>query len=169
VAKKPVCYNRAPFDGKSCSCSLSNFLVRIAVFGGVLSVDGGELPGGAMTFYDETLYGRDDEMDEFGDGGAYGESPEEIIEEEEEEEEEEAGVPVVRETVSVVEVEEPMAPAKPAGGGGGTRKPAKKAAKKKPAKKAAKKKPAKKAAKKKPAKKAAKKKKSAKKKGGRRR
>jgi hypothetical protein len=29
-----------------------------------------------MTFYDNTLYGRDDEMDEFGDGGAYGESPE---------------------------------------------------------------------------------------------
>ena len=30
-----------------------------------------------MTFYDETLYGRDEEMDEYGDSGAYGESLEE--------------------------------------------------------------------------------------------
>ena len=72
-----------------------------------------------MTFYDETLYGRDDEMDEFGDSGAYGESPEEILEEEEEEEEEEAGLPEIRESVAVIEVEEPEpAPPKPAGGGG---------------------------------------------------
>ena len=35
----------------------------------------------------ETLYLRDDEMDEFGDSGAYGESLEEDYEEEEEEEE----------------------------------------------------------------------------------
>ena len=39
-----------------------------------------------MTF-DETLYARDDEMDEFGDSGAYGDSLEEDYEEEEEEEE----------------------------------------------------------------------------------
>lgn len=45
-----------------------------------------------MTFHDETLYGLDDEMDEYGDTGAYGESPEEILEEEEEEEEE-TGMP----------------------------------------------------------------------------
>ena len=43
-------------------------------------------PGGRMTF-DETLYARDDEMDEFGDSGAYGDSLEEDYEEEEEEEE----------------------------------------------------------------------------------
>ena len=55
-------------------------------------------------FKGQTLYGLDDEMDEYGDTGAYGESPEEILEEEEEEEEEEAGVPVISE--SVVEVEE---------------------------------------------------------------
>ena len=44
-----------------------------------------------MTFYDPTLYGRDDE-EEFGDSGAYSESLEEDFEEEEEEEEE-AGTP----------------------------------------------------------------------------
>ena len=66
-----------------------------------------------MSFYDETLYGLDDEMDEYGDTGAYGESPEEILEEEEEEEEEESGMPVVGE--SVVEVEEVIpVPTKPA-------------------------------------------------------
>ena len=37
-----------------------------------------------MTFYDPTLYGRDDE-EEFGDSGAYSESLEEDFEEEEEE------------------------------------------------------------------------------------
>ena len=37
--------------------------------------------------FDETLYARDDEMDEFGDSGAYGDSLEEDYEEEEEEEE----------------------------------------------------------------------------------
>ena len=42
---------------------------------------------------DDTLYARDDEMDEFGDSGAYGDSLEEDYEEEEEEEEAEvAGV-----------------------------------------------------------------------------
>ena len=40
-----------------------------------------------MTFYDPTLYGRDEE-EEFGDSGAYSESLEEDFEEEEEEEEE---------------------------------------------------------------------------------
>jgi len=44
-----------------------------------------------MTFYDPTLYGRDEE-EEFGDSGAYSESLEEDFEEEEEEEEE-AGTP----------------------------------------------------------------------------
>ena len=60
-----------------------------------------------MNFYDETLYGRDDEMDEYGDSGAYGESLEEELEDEEEEEE--TGLPEIREseTVAVVEVDEP--------------------------------------------------------------
>ena len=49
-----------------------------------------------MTF-DETLYGRDDEMDEFGDSGAYGDSLEEDYEEEEEEEEA-AEVPAIIES-----------------------------------------------------------------------
>jgi len=40
-----------------------------------------------MTF-DETLYGRDDDTDEYGESGAYGDSLEEDYEEEEEEEEE---------------------------------------------------------------------------------
>src|SRR5258707_4898790 len=52
-----------------------------------------ERSGGAMTFYDHTLYGRDDEMDEFGDSGAFSESLEEDLEEEDEEEEEEARTP----------------------------------------------------------------------------
>ena len=37
--------------------------------------------------FDDTLYARDEEMDEFGDSGAYGDSLEEDYEEEEEEEE----------------------------------------------------------------------------------
>ena len=37
--------------------------------------------------FDDALYARDDEMDEFGDSGAYGDSLEEDYEEEEEEEE----------------------------------------------------------------------------------
>ena len=36
--------------------------------------------------FDDALYARDDEMDEFGDSGAYGDSLEEDYEEEEEEE-----------------------------------------------------------------------------------
>ncbi len=42
-----------------------------------------------MRFNDPTLYGRDDETDEYSDSGAFGESLEEDLEEEEEEEEEE--------------------------------------------------------------------------------
>jgi len=41
-----------------------------------------------MRFNDPTLYGRDDETDEYIDSGAYGESLEEDLDEEEEEEEE---------------------------------------------------------------------------------
>ncbi len=41
-----------------------------------------------MRFDDRTLWGRDDETDEYSDSGAYGESLEENFEEEEEEEEE---------------------------------------------------------------------------------
>ena len=41
-----------------------------------------------MSFYDETLYGRDDDMDDFGDTDIYDENTEEEEFEDEEEEEE---------------------------------------------------------------------------------
>src|SRR6266403_1517636 len=114
--------------------------------------------GGDMRFNDPTLYGRDDETDEYSDSGAYGESLEEDLEEEEEEEEE----PVLVEEddeIPVVPAREPVRapePVTPSGGGGSQGGPPKKAsAKKAQAKKKAAKKPAKKVAKKK--KKAAKK------------
>ena len=45
-----------------------------------------------MTFDDETLYGRDDDMDEFGDTGGYGENlEEEDFDEEEEDRPEDPG------------------------------------------------------------------------------
>ena len=45
-----------------------------------------------MAFFDETLHGRDDEMDDYGEGNAYDETTEEEEDyDEEEEEEEEAG------------------------------------------------------------------------------
>jgi len=104
-----------------------------------------------MRFNDPTLYGRDDETDEYSDSGAYGESLEEDLEEEEEEEEE----PVLVEEgdeISAPPVREPMrapAPITPSGGGGSQGGPP---SKKTPAKKApAKKAPARKAATKKPA------------------
>src|ERR1700690_3877762 len=91
-----------------------------------------ENSGGEMNVY-ETLYLRDDEMDEFGDSGAYSEALEEDYEEEE------AELPGVTEA----EVEMPIpAPPMPMGGGGsGPSKPAAKkpAAKKPVAKKKAKK------------------------------
>src|SRR5712671_5282969 len=102
--------------------------------------------GGDMRFDDPTLYGRDDETDEYSDSGAYGESLEEDLEEEEEEEEE----PVLVEEddeIPVVPAREPVrapTPVTPSGGGGGqSGSPSKKApAKKAPAnKKAAKKAP----------------------------
>jgi len=40
-----------------------------------------------MTFHDETLYGRDDEMDDFGESN-YDDNLDEMYDEEEEEEEE---------------------------------------------------------------------------------
>ena len=40
-----------------------------------------------MTFEDVTLYGRDDDTDDYGETGSYGDSLEEDFEEEEEEEE----------------------------------------------------------------------------------
>ena len=70
-----------------------------------------------MRFDDPTLYGRDDETDEYSDSGAYGESLEEDLEEEEEEEEE----PVVVEEDDEIGV--PLsgnprpAPVTPSGGG----------------------------------------------------
>ena len=97
-----------------------------------------------MRFDDPTLYGRDDETDEYSDSGAYGESLEEDLEEEEEEEEEpvlveeDDEIPVVpREPVRAPE------PITPSGGGGSQGGPPKKApAKKAAAKKAAAKKAA---------------------------
>ena len=48
----------------------SNFYVRGAGFGGVPAPNRSARSGGAISFYDETLYGLDDEMDEYGDTGA---------------------------------------------------------------------------------------------------
>ena len=70
-----------------------------------------------MRFDDKTLWGRDDEMDEYGDSGAYGESLEENFEEEEEEEEE-SGVTEDRPDLGSEPAMEPP-PATPLGGGGG--------------------------------------------------
>src|SRR5215469_5584689 len=85
--------------------------------------------------FEETLYLRDDEADEFGDTGSYGDALEEDYEEEEGEE---AEVPAVGESEPEPmddEEEEPARePVSSGGGGGGSRparKPAKKAAKKK--------------------------------------
>src|SRR2546423_1929532 len=166
-AHRISCYNPAPFQRRF-SGGLFNFPCarsRIAYrFRPPLK------SGGAMTFYDPTLYGRDED-EEFGDSGAYSESLEEDFEEEEEEEEE-PGMPASESTESEP-APKPSAP-KPAagGGGGGRRAPAKKkAAKKKPAAKkrpAPKKRSAKKPAKKKAGKKVAKKK-TARKKARRRR
>ncbi len=75
-----------------------------------------------MTFDDVTLYGRDDETDEYGEAGGYGESLEEDYEEEEEEEE--SGIsgsePV---TLPGAAPPEPR-PTPTGGGGGGEGKPA---------------------------------------------
>ena len=65
-----------------------------------------------MTF-DETLYARDDETDEFGDSGAYGDTLEEDYEEEEEEE---AEVPGMIEPQPEPATPAPAAP-RPSGGG----------------------------------------------------
>ena len=77
--------------------------------------------------FDETLYAGDDEMDEFGESGAYGDSLEEDYEDEEEEEEAEMPGGESR-------PEPEPTPASQSGGGGGGPKPARKAPKKKPAK-----------------------------------
>ena len=74
--------------------------------------------------FDETLYARDDEADEFGDSGAYGDALEEDYEEEEEEEE--AELPGIGEPLAEPVVPAPPAPKPAGGGGGGTPKPAKK-------------------------------------------
>src|SRR5215467_11919262 len=146
-----------PRRSEKCFCS-SIFILRASM----RTRPAQPASGGAMT-WDETLYGRDDEMDEYGDSGAYGDSLEEGYEEEEEEEE--AEMPVSEEPEPEPAMPAAPAPSRPIGGGGGGSKPAaKKPAKKKPAKKPAKKKPAKKKpAKKKAAKKPARKKAKAKK------
>jgi len=61
-----------------------------------------------MTFYDPTLYARDEE-EEFGDSGAYSESLEEDFEEEEEEEESGTPSPETSEPESIA-VPPPPAP-----------------------------------------------------------
>src|ERR1700676_1558663 len=123
-----------------------------------------------MRFNDPTLYGRDDETDEYSDSGGYGESREEDLEEEEEEEEE--PVLVEDDEIPVAPAQEPVrapVPVTPSGGGGSPGGPPKKApAKKPPAKKKAAKKPAKKKAAKKPARKKPAAKKKAKKKSPKR-
>src|ERR1039458_979691 len=52
-----------------------------------------------MSFYDNTLYGRDDEMDEFGDSNAFDESLDEDFEDEEEDEEVSASQPEEEEDI----------------------------------------------------------------------
>ena len=64
--------------------------------------------------FDDALYARDDEMDEFGDSGAYGDSLEEDYEEEEEEEE--AEVPGMIEPQPEPATPAPATP-RPSGGG----------------------------------------------------
>jgi hypothetical protein len=94
--------------------------------------------GGNMRFNDPTLYGRDDETDEYSDSGAYGESLEEDLDEEEEEEEEPTLIEEADE-LSVPLPPEPVrapAPITSSGGGGSQGGPPKKAAKKAPVKKA---------------------------------
>src|SRR5207245_4823363 len=85
--------------------------------------------GGRMMF-EETLYLRDDEADEFGDSGAYGDTLDEDYEEEEEEEE--AEVPAISGELEPEPVTEAPGPPPAAGGGGGSKPAAKNAAKKKP-------------------------------------
>ena len=75
--------------------------------------------------FDDALYARDDEMDEFGDSGAYGDSLEEDYEEEEEEEE--AEVPGMIEPQPEPATPAPAAP-RPSGGGGPPKPPRKPAA-----------------------------------------
>jgi outer membrane biosynthesis protein TonB len=150
---KTLCYNRAPFDGTVVFQLSFYFPLVPAALAQRPAPGAAQNPGGKMTF-NETLYARDDEMDEFGDSGAYGDPLEEDYEEEEEEEE--------AEVAGVIEPQpEPVTPTpaapKPSGGGGSPKPPrkpaAKKPAKKKPARKVAKKKPAKKKPARKPAKK----------------
>src|ERR1700686_5004390 len=156
IARRPGSSSRGLLNF-SCPADLANYY----------SAGPPERSGGAMTFYDHTLYGRDDEMDEFGDSGAFSESLEKDLEEEDEEEEE-ARIPEP-DLGRAEPASAPAAPAPrpaPAGGGGGDRKPA---AKKKAARRPAKKKSAKKSAKKKAARRPARKAKKRAKKGGRRR
>jgi hypothetical protein len=153
-----LCYNRAPFNQTQQSFSCLFYFPSIRGACVISQRDAQPKSGGEMSF-EETLFLRDDEMDEFGDSGAYGDSLEEDYEEEEEEEEAEVpGGEALPEPVV------PPAPTPSGGGGGGgkpARKPPRKAArkaaprKKAAKKKAAKKKPARKAAKRKPARKKA--------------
>src|SRR5271169_6437852 len=77
---------------------------------------GQKYTGGDMPFDDPTLYGRDDETDEFGDAGGFSESLEEDFDEEEEEEEE----PAMTEEEDEGAMPEPHSPPEPAMTGGGS-------------------------------------------------
>src|SRR5438046_3738257 len=77
--------------------------------------------GGRM-FFEETLYLRDDEADEFGDSGAFNDSLDEDYEEEEEEEEAEVTPSSEIEPEPAMGEPEPAPPA-PRGGGGGPKPP----------------------------------------------
>src|SRR5208283_3219785 len=116
------CYNHAPLPK---STTLSEQVVLI------------QYSGGDMRFNDPTLYGRDDETDEYNDSGAYGESLEDDLDEEEEEEEEPVLVEEDDEVLVPAPVPEPEPVTLSGGGKGGP--PKKKPPVKKPAKKAAKK------------------------------
>src|SRR6202020_2589296 len=104
-----LCYNRAPFKQQQ-NFAVFLFFSAKSALKQLPGASDSRSSGGKMTF-DETLYARDDEADEFGESGAYGDTLEEDYEEEEEEEEE---VPVASEPEP--EPVAPPPPPKPAGG-----------------------------------------------------
>src|SRR5438874_11326859 len=81
-------------------------------------------------FFEETLYLRDDEADEFGDSGAFNDSIDADYEEEEEEEEAEVTPSAEIEHEPAMDEEPEPSPSAPRGGGsrsgGGGSKPVKK-------------------------------------------
>src|SRR5208282_5898195 len=122
------CYNHAPLRKSN---AVLQPVVLIPWPGARMRAGDHKYAGGDMRFNDPTLYGRDDETDEFSDSGAYGESLEEDLDEEEEEEEEPALVEEDDELPAPPPVREPVAapaPVTPSGGGGSQSGPPKKKA-----------------------------------------